>query len=128
VSVLPDTSVWIDYFRGVEPGATELGTSLADEPPWICGPILAELIAGTPAAQREDVWLALSSLPFVELGRDAWVRAGELAHDLRRRDDSVPLIDLLIAVAAVRADAELWTRDSDFERVAGVLHDLRLRR
>jgi predicted nucleic acid-binding protein len=128
VSVLPDTSVWIDYFRGVEPGATELGTSLADKPPWICGPILTELIAGTPVAQREDVWLALSSLPFVELGRDAWLRAGELAHDLRRRGDTVPLIDLLIAVAAVRADAELWTRDTDFERVGGVLPDLRLRR
>ena len=40
----------------------------------------------------------------------------------------MPLIDLLIAVAAVRADASLWTRDTDFERVAGVLPDLKLYR
>lgn len=98
------------------------------EVPSICGPILAELVAGTPVSQREDVWLALGRLPFVELGRDAWTRAGELAHELRSGGAGVPLIDLLIAVAAVRADASLWTRDTDFERVAGVLPDLKLYR
>ncbi|HKY26172.1 MAG TPA: PIN domain-containing protein [Gaiella sp.] len=124
---LPDTSVWIDYFRGVEPAATELERLLVDEPPVICGPILAELVAGTPARQREDVWLALVSLPFVELGREAWTRAGELAHELREKGEAVPLLDLLIAVAAVQGDATLWSRDSDFGRVAAVLAGLRLR-
>lgn len=128
MSVLPDTSIWIDYFRGSEPVANELGRLIAEAPPSICGPILAELVAGTPAEQREDVWLALSSLPFVDLGRDAWTLAGELAHELRRRGATVPLIDLLIAVAAVRGDVALWTRDRDFERVVEVLTELRLRR
>ena len=72
---------------------------------------------GRPLPRREEVWLALGSLPFVELGRDEWTRAGELAHELRSRGAAVPLIDLLIAMAAVRADASLWTRDTDFERV-----------
>jgi predicted nucleic acid-binding protein len=74
------------------------------------------------------VWLALAGLPFVELGRDAWSRAGELAHELRRRGENVPLLDLLIAVAAVSAGAVLWSRDGDFERVGEVLDELRLRR
>jgi predicted nucleic acid-binding protein len=126
VSVLPDTSVWIDYFRGTEPTATQLGRLLTDEPPSICGPILAELVAGTPATQREDVWMALASLPFVELGRDAWTLAGELAHELRRRGTSVPLLDVLIAVAAVRAKTSLWTSDHDFERIAEVMPELEL--
>ncbi len=126
--VLPDTSIWIDYFRGIEPAASELGRLLADEPPSICGPVLAELVAGTPAAQREDVWLALASLPFVDLGRDAWTASGELAHELRRRGTSVPLLDLLIAVAAMRAGAALWTRDADFERIAEAAPELELYR
>ena len=126
MSVLPDTSVWIDYFRGAEPAATQLSRFLAEEPPSICGPILAELVAGTPAARREDVWLALASLPFVELGRHSWTRAGELAHELRRRDRSVPLLDVLIAVAAMQADTPLWTRDSEFERIAEVAPELAL--
>lgn len=128
MTILPDTSIWIDYFRGTEPAATELDRLLADEPPALCGPILAELVAGLATDQRDDVWLALSSLTFVELGRDAWTQAGELAHELRRRGASVPLLDLLIAVAAVRADAALWTRDTDFERISDVLPDLQLHR
>lgn len=128
MSVLADTSVWIDYFRGADPAARELGRLLAGEPPPICGPVLAELVAGTPADSREDVWLALAGLPFVDLDREAWTLAGELAHELRHRGETVPLVDLLIAVAAVRVDAALWTTNSDFLRVARVLPELRLHR
>jgi predicted nucleic acid-binding protein len=128
VTVLADTSIWVDYFRGSEPAATELDRLLAEEELVVCGPILAELVAGVAPAQREELWLALASLPFVELGRDAWARAGELANGLRSRGARVPLLDLLIAVAAVRAEAFLWTRDGDFERISEVLPDLRLRR
>ena len=128
MTFLPDTSIWVDYLRGVEPVATELDRLLADEPPVICGPILAELLAGVAPAQRNELWLALASLPYVELGRDAWAQAGELARELRSAGTTVPLLDVLIAIAAVRAEASLWTRDTDFERVAGILPDLRLRR
>jgi predicted nucleic acid-binding protein len=128
VTVLPDTSVWVDYLRGTEPTATELDRLLWEEPPAICGPIVAELLAGVATAQRGELWLALASLPYVELGRDAWALAGDLARELRSAGRSVPLVDLLVAVAAVRSDAALWTRDEDFQRVRDVLPDLRLHR
>ncbi len=128
MTVLPDTSVWIDYLRGTEPTATELDRLLAEEPPPICGPIIAELLAGVSAAQRDELWLALASLPYAELGRDAWALAGDLACELRSTGRTVPLVDLLVAIAAVRSDAALWTRDKDFERVRGVLPDLQLHR
>lgn len=128
VTVVPDTSIWIDYFRGTDPVARELGRLLTDDPPSICGPILAELVAGTPAEHREDVWLALAGLPFVDLDREAWTRAGELAYELRAQGETTPLLDLLIAVSAVRSDSELWTRDRDFLRVRKALPELRLYR
>jgi predicted nucleic acid-binding protein len=128
VTVLPDTSIWVDYFRGTEPTATALDRMLADEEPVMCGPILAELLAGAPPSRRDELWLALASLPFAESGRDAWAQAGELAQELRSRGGAVPLLDILIAVAAVRANAALWTRDRDFERVAAVLPELELHR
>ena len=127
MTVLPDTSIWIDYFRGTEPVASAFDRVLATEEPVICGPILAELLAGAPPPQREELWLALASLPFAELGRDAWAQAGELAHELRSRGEGLPLLDVLIAVAAVRAHAALWTRDRDFERVVDLLPELELR-
>lgn len=128
MTVLPDTSIWVDYFRGAEPAATSLDRLLAEEEPVMCGPILAELVAGVTATRRDELWLALAGLPFVELGREAWARAGEVAHELRARGARVPLLDVLIAVAAIRSGASLWTRDGDFERIAQVVPDLQLHR
>ncbi|MGH3049864.1 MAG: type II toxin-antitoxin system VapC family toxin [Gaiellaceae bacterium] len=126
--VLVDTSIWIDYLRGVEPAAGELERLVADREVVCCGPVLAELVTGTVLAQRDEVVLSLAALPLLDLGPQRWIRAGALAHELRSRGTSVPLIDLLIAVAAVEEDAELWTRDGDFEQVAAAEHRLRLYR
>jgi predicted nucleic acid-binding protein len=41
--------------------------------------------------------------------------------ELRDRGLHVPLTDVEIAVAAEAANASLWTRDSDFQRIADVL-------
>lgn len=89
---------------------------------------MAELLAGTSPSQREVVATALGGLPWAGIEHSAWMQAGELAQELRQRGGSVPLMDLVIAVAAVRADASLWTEDRDFQRVKTVLPGLRLYR
>jgi predicted nucleic acid-binding protein len=124
LTVLPDTSIWIDYFRGTEPTASAVATFLERDEVTLCGPIVAELLAGTASGQRETLFLALAALPVVELDLAAWRASGECAHELRQRGDTVPLLDVLIAVAAVRADATLWSRDAGFERVQRVLPEL----
>lgn len=126
MSVLPDTSIWIDFFRGCAPAAAGVDRLLSDGALTICGPVLAELLAGTPVPQREDLWLALGSLPFADLDQAGWAEAGTVSHELRRRGHSVPLVDVAIAVAAVRAGATLWTRDDDFLRIAEALPRLGL--
>jgi predicted nucleic acid-binding protein len=90
----------------------------------VCGPVLAELLAGTPPERRDDLWLALGSLPWAELDHAGWRRAGEVANDLRRTGRSVPLTDVVIAVACMRAGASLWTLDRDFEAIGAVLPEL----
>jgi predicted nucleic acid-binding protein len=124
LTVLPDTSIWIDYFRGTEPTASAVATFLERDEVTLCGPVVAELLAGTASAHREALFLALAALPVVDLDLGAWRESGEYAHELRQRGDTVPILDVLIAVAAVRADAALWTRDGDFERVRRVLPEL----
>lgn len=129
MKVLPDTSVWVDYLRSGAAGpAGALDELLAGGSVLVCGPVLAELLAGAAPEHREGLWLALGSLPWAELDHGAWRRVGELAYQLRRGGISVALTDLVIAVACVRAEATLWTRDRDFERVRDVLPELRLRR
>jgi predicted nucleic acid-binding protein len=47
------------------------------------------------------------------------------AH-LRQAGQTLPLTDLVIAVAAARAGYVLWSLDSDFERIVPALDGLEL--
>lgn len=93
-----------------------------------CGPVLAEILAGTPSEQRNDVWSAYDRLPWAEMDRLSWRLAGEAAFGLARGGVPLPLADVAIAAAAVREGAQLWTLDRDFQRIREVLPDLALYR
>ncbi|HXF73091.1 MAG TPA: PIN domain-containing protein [Actinomycetota bacterium] len=127
--VLADTSVWVGLFRpGRDPGAEHL-LELAERGELVaCGPVLAELLVGTPAEDREAIRSTVGSLPWVDLDQAAWWAAGVAGRELRRRGTSVPLVDLAIAAAAAHEGVEVWTRDRDFERIAEVLPGLVLHR
>ncbi|MGH2764627.1 MAG: PIN domain-containing protein [Actinomycetota bacterium] len=124
--MLPDTSVWVDHLRGREDD--ELGRLRHEGRIVVCGPVLAEMLKGTPPHRRDALWMSVGTLPWAELGRAAWRMVGEVAADLRTAGISLPLTDVEISVAAVRADAALWTRDLDFERIRSALPALELYR
>jgi predicted nucleic acid-binding protein len=94
----------------------------------VCGPVLAELLMGTPRNQRDALWTSVGALPWADLDRSAWRMVGEVAADLRSAGVSLPLTDLEIAVASVRAEAALWSGDHDFRRVRSALPALELYR
>ena len=128
MTVLADTSIWVDFFRGNEPEAGALEGLLDEHELVTCGPILAELLAGADQAQRATLWLALGALPAVELDVTAWQEASEIANVLRSLGETTPILDILIGIAAVRGGAALWTRHTDFERLGNVLPGLALYR
>ncbi len=127
MTVLPDTSIWIDYLSG-QPGlaSEHLDELLQDREVMTCGPVIAEILAGTPAKLRPEVWSSVGSLPWVDLPPEAWRRIGEGSHDLVRKGRTVPFTDMVIAIAAVEGDASLWTRDRDFRPIKEVLPNLEL--
>ena len=122
--LLPDTSIWVEFFRGGTDATEELDVLIERETVVLCGPVLAELLAAIPPELRAAVSLALGSLRFVDLEKADWRLAGEVAYELDRDGRSVPLMDVVIAIACRRAEARLWTRDRDFERVREVLPEL----
>ncbi len=125
--VLPDTSVWVDYLRLGERGpAAELDDLLAGGRVLVCGPVAAELVAGVAEGRRAELWALLAGLPWADAERADWRAVGELAGALRRAGTSVPLTDVHIAVAAMSAGARLWSRDTDFARIAELAPDLAL--
>ena len=126
--ILADTSVWIEYLRRGETGwARELDELLARGEVMMCGPVLAELVAGVPVELRSDYALRLRALPWSGLDRDGWLRAGLVRGDLLRAGFAASLIDIAIAVSAAQANVSLWTADAAHEHVAAAMRDLAIR-
>ncbi|MHB1582571.1 MAG: PIN domain-containing protein [Acidimicrobiales bacterium] len=91
----------------------------------VCGPVVAELLAGARSSDRARPWLLLTGLPWAELGPLQWQTVGQVAARLRARGETVALTDIEIAVAAANSSSRLWSRHSDFERVHAHLPTLR---
>lgn len=127
--VLPDTSVWIPYFRSASGADGDHLEALIEEgQASICGPVLAELLGGAGETQRSSIVDTAGNLPWAELDRASWRAVGAIAHRLRQAGQTLPLTDLSIAAAAAHAGHALWSLDSDFERIAPVLDGLELYR
>jgi predicted nucleic acid-binding protein len=125
VTVLADTSIWVDYLRrGKGSKSARLDDLLVAGEVLVCGPVVAELLAGTKPPDRGRLWLLLTGLPWADLGPVQWQGVGETAARLRERGETVALTDVEIAVVAIDSSARLWTRDSDFKRVRSVLPGL----
>ena len=125
MTVLADTSIWVEYLRrGRESKAVRLDDLLVAGEVVVCGPVVAELLAGAKSSERARLWLLLTGLPWAGLGPVQWQSVGETAARLRERGDTVALTDVEIAVAAVDSSSRLWTRDSDFKRVRTVMPTL----
>jgi predicted nucleic acid-binding protein len=125
--VLPDTSVWIPYFRSATGSEGDrLEVLIGEGEVAICGPVLAELLGGADDTQRSWIVDTAGSLPWADLDRAAWREVGLVAYRLRQVGQTLPLTDLTIAVAAARSGCGLWSLDSDFERIAPALDGLEL--
>jgi predicted nucleic acid-binding protein len=125
--VLPDTSIWVGYFRNTRrDDADHLASLIAAGEVVVCGPVLAELSAGAGQEQRADLLGTLLGLPWADLDLEAWLAIGEAAGKLRRSGTPLPLTDLAIAAAALRGGHALWSLDSDFERIHAALDGLEL--
>jgi predicted nucleic acid-binding protein len=121
--VLPDTSVWILFFRkSADPSVKKLLIQALTEGRVHLSPlVLAELIQGARSDREAGLLKTnLLALPAAPGGADVWLRAGELGQKLRRKGQTVPLTDLAIAASAETGGLELWHADRHFEAIASV--------
>jgi predicted nucleic acid-binding protein len=126
--ILPDTSVWVAYLRvGAEDITLQLATALERREVLVCGPVVAELVAGARPDDRSTLLASLAGLPWADLDHTAWQSVGLLAAELRACGEMLPLTDLEIAVAAHSKEATLWTADQHFKRLRPLLDGLDLR-
>ena len=116
---LVDSSVWIDYFRGVAcPETDRLDALLGAEPILIGDLILTEVLQGFGADADFDAAKNLfDALEVVTLGgTDTCIEAARNFRALRRKGVTVrKTIDTIIATTCVRNDYALLYSDRDFD-------------
>lgn len=125
VTVLVDTSVWIEYFRdtGV-PGTAFLQKSADSDGAFrTCGPVIMEVLAG---ARNDDDLATMTSI--LSRGHGILTQpehfdgAASLYRACRAQGITVrSMIDCLIATIAMDEDVEVLHHDRDFGAIAQVI-------
>ena len=125
-----DTSYLIDLLREAARGkvgpATKRLDEMADEDLWLSVHAACELYAGVErsdrrATERDRVAMLCSGLHLAFPDAGFPETFGRLAAALVRQGTTIATMDLLIATAAVQAEAPLLTRNlRDFSRVPGL--------
>jgi hypothetical protein len=120
-SVLVDTSVWVDYFRGGDSGAVAVLDNLLEEKrAALCGTVEMELLQGVRPADKDRLVDLLTALRYIETERADFQMAGELLASLRVKGVHIPATDGLIAALCVRHQLPLLTLDKHFDHLPHV--------
>jgi predicted nucleic acid-binding protein len=120
---LVDTSVWIDFFRGVAPVRAFLNDLILKNRVFICGPIFFELLQGIKSSEEKSlVKEALLSLPYLEITLQVWEGAAYLSRDLRTKGVTLPLTHLLIGQLAKANNLEVISFDPHFDQIPDLIH------
>jgi predicted nucleic acid-binding protein len=120
--MLPDTCIWIDFFRGRQtPLAELLGDSLMRVEVFTCGVVLYELLQGIKN-EREELMVqnAFQALSHLEMTRELWIKAGRLSAELRGAAHTLPFSDIMIAAIALEHGCTVLTIDRHFDAVPGL--------
>ena len=122
--LLADTGVLIAQFRNFDPKRAAL---IAAQPVGLCGPVLAEFLAGARAAKHQAACqVILASLTPVATPEAVWDLAGRNQALLANNGLNVPLIDTIIASVAIVTGLKLWAYDTHFAAMAALLAGLRM--
>jgi predicted nucleic acid-binding protein len=120
---LVDTSVWIDFFRGVPSIKNALEKLIAKDEIFTTGPILYELLQGVKLPEeRKQVKEALLSTNYLEITSNDWEEAALLSSTLRAQGITLPMSDILIGHLAKVSDLEVISFDPHFDQIPGLKH------
>jgi len=121
--ILPDSSAWIDYFRGRDtPARPALRAAIEQGIAVLCEPVWAEAMRGARDDRHHDRMERLfAPIEMVPTEFADWENAATIGRMTRERGRTVrSFMDCLIAGIAIRRDATVLHSDADFERIAEV--------
>jgi len=122
--ILVDTSVVIDYTRGID---LKLQALLPTKPVALCGVVRAEILCGARnPVDRSNILTELAAFEYVATPEALWDAVGDNLAELRRNGLTVPFPDAVIATLGINLDIEVWSRDPHFPSIQRILASLKL--
>ena len=116
MSIILDTSIWIEYFKG-NPDYFDTCQQLIEKGQVsTIELIFAELLQGALNKKEVEILKTYYELiPLVEINQ-LYLLAGEFSREEKLISKGIGLIDACIITAAVRSNAKLWTLDKKILR------------
>ena len=130
--ILIDTSVLVDYFKGIESRPAKLFDELIENgiPYGINNFVYQELLQGSRTIDEFNTLKEyLETIPFYDLqyGKESYEKAAFLHFQCRRNGITIrSTIDLLIAEIAIENNLLLLHNDEDFNNIGKVIKELRI--
>ena len=119
-SVLLDTSVWIDAFRGKTPDIVAVTQGLLnDDRVLTCGPVIFEIKRGLRPPERKKILPLFSALIRLSVDETVWDAAGDLDASLRKKG-----ITFIVTTHHKRL-ASLMASDEEVELIAALYDEER---
>lgn len=113
---LVDTSVWVDFLRGVSNDKVHHLEALIEEGDACINPVIfSELCFGARGeAQYASYERRFSDLPFLDIPENWHLHVARMGYRLRDNGYRPFLADILIALTALHHGVPLLTKDKDF--------------
>lgn len=119
--IFVDSCVYIRWLRDRVDLFAELGDHLERGELITCGVVRAEVLRGVVSVEaRERMEQLFAAMIEISMGPAFWSEVAELAWELDRRGEVLPLTDIAIAVGARGAGATVITTDLHFKKVPGL--------
>lgn len=119
--IFVDSSVWVAALRsGISREARHVMELLEERRIGLPAPVRVEILSGASARDRVRLRRGLSGLPVFYPDESTWSLIDEWIELAAASGERFGFADLLIGALAAGNDAELWSLDSDFERMARI--------
>ena len=129
MTLLLDTSLWIDFTRARSPASLKqfIAPFVLDPEAHLAEPVRFELLRSARPDETRQLEAQFATLPSLPTPTDLWQRAIDLGQACRQIGRTLLSLDLLVAAVALHHNAMLVSFDADFEAIASV-SELRLQR
>lgn len=114
---LVDTSVWIDFLRGVENEKVVFLKLLLEEgDACLCEVVYSEICFGAKNSKQFKIYAEyFGAMPFLTMPQDWHVKIAQMGYQLKLKGHKPFMADLMVAFTALHHEVILLTKDKDFQ-------------